>query len=75
MNSERASSLVVIIDQLIADGRNLKSQADGQLVDGHSQSCSADILGQVLLRAASDRSGINSRKRSMDAMDVTASAG
>ena len=67
MNSERASSLVVIIDQLIADGRNLKSQADGQLVDGHSQPCNADILGQDLLRAASDRLGTNSCKCSVDA--------
>jgi hypothetical protein len=75
MNAEKASSLSVLIDQLISDGNTAKSQADRRLVGDYSEPHSADVLGQDLLKAEAELADINSRIRSADAMDVTVSAG
>jgi hypothetical protein len=75
MNAEKAASLSVLIDQLIADGNTAKSQADRRLVGDYSTPQSADVLGQDLLRAEADLEDINSRIRTADAVDLSVSAG
>ncbi len=75
MNAEKAASLAVLIDQLIAEGNVAKSQADRRLVDAYSTPGNAETLGQDLLKAEGELEDINSRIRSADAMDLTVSAG
>jgi hypothetical protein len=75
MNAEKASSLAVLIDQLISDGNVAKSQGDRRLVDSYSAPGNADALGKDLLKAESELEDLNSRIRTADAMDLTVSAG
>ena len=75
MNAEKATSLAVLIDQLISEGNVAKSQADRRLVDDYSAPKDAKVLGQDLLKAEAALEDINSRIRSADAMDLSVSAG
>jgi hypothetical protein len=72
---ERATSLTVLIDQIVADGKEAKSQADRRLTDGMADPQTAKVLGAELLRAESELEDLNSAFRSSDNMDLSVSAG
>jgi hypothetical protein len=72
---ERATSLTVLIDQIIADGKEAKSQADRRLTDGMAEPQAAKALGADLLRAEAELEDLNSAFRSSDNMDLAVSAG
>ena len=72
---EKATSLSVLIDQIIAAGNAAKSQADRRLADDYAKPQGAAILGADLIKAEADMEDIDSRIRSADAMDVSLSAG
>jgi hypothetical protein len=72
---EKATSLSVLIDQIIAEGNAAKSQADRRLADEYSQPQGAAILGQDLIKAEAELEDVNSRIRTADAMDVSLSTG
>jgi hypothetical protein len=72
---ERATSLAVLIDQVIADGREAKSQADRRLTDRLAEPEAAKSLSADLLRAEAELEDLNSAFRSSDNMDLSVSAG
>ena len=72
---EKATSMSVLIDQIIAEGNAAKSQADRRLADEYSQPQGAAILGQDLIKAEAELEDVNSEIRTADAMDVSLSAG
>jgi hypothetical protein len=72
---ERATSLTVLIDQIAADGKEAKSQADRRLNEGMAEPQAAKALGAELLRAEAELDDLNSAFRSSDNMDLSVSAG
>jgi hypothetical protein len=72
---ERATSLTVLIDQIVADGKEAKSQADRRLTDGMANPQAAKALGAELLRAEGELEDLNSAFRSSDNMDLSISGG
>ncbi len=72
---ERATSLTVLIDQIVADGKEAKSQADRRLTDGMADPQAAKVLGAELLRTESELDDLNSAFRSSDNMDISISGG
>ena len=75
LTAEKATGLVVLIDQIIADGNNARSQADRRLANGVIDPENARKLSADLLRAEADAEEMNSRLRTADAFDVSISAG
>jgi hypothetical protein len=75
VNAEKATSLVVLIDQIVAEGNAARSQADRRLADGYGAPQNAAVLGNDLLRAEDELERLNSRMRSADVMDLSVSAG
>jgi hypothetical protein len=70
-----ATALEVLADQIEADGSAARSQAERRMREAAAASGSAGALSAELLRAESDMEDINSRMRTLDAMDVSVSAG
>jgi hypothetical protein len=70
-----ATAIQVLADQIIADGSAARSQAERRLRDGFGDGGTANVFGAELLRAESDLEDINNRLRTLDAMDVSVSAG
>jgi hypothetical protein len=75
VNAEKATSLVVLIDQIVAEGNAARSQADRRLADGYGAPQNAAVLGNDLLRAEDELERLNSRMRTADVMDLSVSAG
>ncbi len=75
INTDKATSLAVLIDQIIAEGNAARSQADRRLTEDYGKPKNAAVLGNDLLKAEAELDDINSRIRSADAMDVSVSAG
>jgi hypothetical protein len=75
LTAERATSIAVLIDQIVADGNEAKSQADRRLADGLAAPQAAKALGQELLRAEAELEDLNSALRTTENMDVSVSAG
>jgi hypothetical protein len=75
INVEKATSLSVLIDEINAEGNAAKSQADRRLADDLGKPLGAAILGEDLLKAEAELEAINNRIRTVDAMDVSVSAG
>jgi hypothetical protein len=75
INTEKATSLVILIDQIVAEGNAARSQADRRLTEDYGNPQNASVLGYDLLKAEADLDNLNSRVRTADAMDVSVSAG
>ena len=75
MDVNRATSLSVLIDQIMAEGNAAKSQADRRLADDFTQPLGAAILGEDLIKAEAELEDVNNKIRTADAMDVSLSAG
>jgi hypothetical protein len=75
INTEKATSLVILIDQIIAEGNAARSQADRRLTEDYGTPKNASVLGYDLLKAEAELDNLSSRVRTADAMDVSVSAG
>ena len=75
VDRERASLLMGLADQLMAEAANAKSQADRRTADLLGSKDQASVLGKELLRAEADLEDLNSRIRTFDSVDVSVSAG
>ena len=75
LDREKATSLMGLADQILAEGANAKSQADRRTSDLLGTKDHASVLGRELLRAEADLEDLNSRMRTIDSVDVSVSAG
>lgn len=75
LDREKATTLMGLADQILAEGANAKSQADRRTSDLLGTKDHASVLGRELLRAEADLEDLNSRMRTIDAVDVSVSAG
>jgi hypothetical protein len=75
LDREKATTLMGLADQILAEGANAKSQADRRTSDLLGTKDHASVLGRELLRAEADLEDLNSRMRTFDAVDVSLSAG
>ena len=72
---DKATSIAVLLDELIAEADSSKSQADRRHNEHNMSPQKADILSQELLRAEADLDDVNSRIRTSENMDVSVQAG
>ncbi len=75
IDRERATAISVLADQILAEADAARSQADRRLETTMMPPASADAYGAALLAAEADLEDINSRMRTFDAFDVSASVG
>ena len=75
IDREKASVMMGLADQLLAEAAHAKSQADRRTADLLGSKDRASVLGKELLRAEADLEDLNSRMRTFDAVDVSVSAG
>jgi hypothetical protein len=75
INRERATAISVLADEILAEAEASRSQADRRLETSLMPSSSAEAYGAALLAAEADLEDINSRMRTFDAFDVSASVG
>jgi hypothetical protein len=75
VNAEKATSLVILIDQIVAEGNAARSQADRRLTEDYGAPQNAAVLGNDLLRAEDELEKLNSRLRTADVIDLSVSAG
>ncbi len=75
LDREKATQLMGLADQLLAEGASAKSQADRRTGDFLGKKDRASLLGREMLRAESDLEDLNSRMRTFDNVDVSVSAG
>ncbi len=75
LNREKATALMGLADQLLAESATAKSQADRRTGDFLGTKDHASILGRAMVRAEADIEDLNSRMRTFDNMDVSVSAG
>jgi hypothetical protein len=75
ITAEKATTLSVMIDQIVADGNAARSQADRRMTDSFGASKDADVLSEELIKAERDLDALNSRMRTVDATDLSLSAG
>ena len=75
LDREKASVMMGLADQLLAEAAHAKSQADRRTADLLGSKDRASVLGKELLRAEADLEDLNSRMRTFDAVDVSVSAG
>ena len=74
INREKATALLMLIDQLRADGQSARSQADRRKKSAVSIDRPAHQLGNALLRAEYDLDQLDSQIRSSENFDVGAQA-
>ncbi len=72
---ELATAVSVLADEIQAESNAAKSQADRRIHDGLMPEDTALQFGSALLQSEAELEDINSRMRTLDAMDVSASAG
>ncbi len=75
IDREKATAISVLADQILAEADAARSQADRRLETAIMPSASAEEYGAALLAAEADLEDINSRMRTFDAFDVSASVG
>lgn len=75
LDRETATAIQVLSDQILADASAAKSQSDRRLEDSLAPSGTAKAYGAELLRAEGDLEDLSNRMRTLDAMDVSLSAG
>ena len=75
INHEKATALLVLIEQLRADGLTARSQADRRIDDHGISNKSAQQLGGELLAAERDLDAIDSATRTADNVDLDVQAG
>jgi hypothetical protein len=75
MTKDKASSLLVMLDQISADAATARSQADRRMSDKIGSSKGADVYGRELLIADGELEDVNNQMRTVDAMDLSVSAG
>jgi hypothetical protein len=75
VDREKATILMGLADQLMAEGASAKSQADRRTGDFLGKKDQASLLGREMLRAEADLEDLNSRMRTFDNVDVSVSAG
>jgi hypothetical protein len=75
LDRERATVLMGLADQLMAEGASAKSQADRRTGDFLGKRDHASLLGREMLRAEAELEDLNSRMRTFDNVDVSVSAG
>ncbi|MCA0432864.1 MAG: hypothetical protein LCH46_06340 [Proteobacteria bacterium] len=75
IDHERAAALLVLADKIVAEAREASSQAARRLDADAGSDASASKLTHELLMAEADLEDINSRMRTLDAMDISASVG
>lgn len=75
IDREKATAISVLADQILAEADAARSQADRRMETSIMPSASAEEYGAALLAAESDLEDINSRMRTFDAFDVSASVG
>ncbi len=75
LDREKATVLMGLADQLLAEAANAKSQADRRTGDFLGAKDHASLLGAALVRAEADLEDLNSRMRTFDNVDVSVSAG
>ena len=74
INREKASALLMLIDQLHADGQSARSQADRRMPSSGPNEKSAHQLGNDLLRAEYDLDQVDGEIRTAENFDVGAQA-
>jgi hypothetical protein len=72
---EQATAVAVLADQIHAESNAAKSQSDRRINDRLMPEDTAEYFGAALMQAESDLQDLNSRMRTLDAMDISASAG
>jgi hypothetical protein len=75
LDREKATVLMGLADQLMAEGAAAKSQADRRTGDFLGKKDHASLLGREMLRAEADLEDLNSRMRTFDNVDLSVSAG
>jgi hypothetical protein len=75
ITQELATAVAVLADQINAEANASKSQSDRRINDGLMPEETAKQFGAALLQSESDLEDLNSRMRTLDAMDISASAG
>jgi hypothetical protein len=75
IDREKATSIYLLIDRLLAEASAAKSQADRRISERLLSGKNANVLSQELLQAEHDLDGIDSRMRTADALDVSVQAG
>jgi hypothetical protein len=75
LDREKATVLMGLADQLMAEGAAAKSQADRRTGDFLGKKDNASLLGREMLRAEADLEDLNSRMRTFDNVDLSVSAG
>jgi hypothetical protein len=75
INHEKATALLVLIEQLRADGLTARSQADRRIDEHGNSKESAQQLGGELLAAERDLDAIDSATRTADNVDLNVQAG
>lgn len=74
INREKATALLMLIDQLHADGQSARSQADRRMRNDGDADKPANQLGSDLLRAEYDLDQVDSEIRTSENLDVGAQA-
>lgn len=75
VNREKATVLMGLVDQLLAEGASAKSQADRRTGDFLGTKDQASLLGRAMVRAEADLEDLNSRMRTFDNIDLSVSTG
>jgi F0F1-type ATP synthase epsilon subunit len=75
MDQEEATQVNVLADAILASGENSRSETERRLEDVLSTRQSAAAHGSALLQAETELEDINSRMRTIDAFDVSATVG
>ena len=75
IDREKATSISILLDRLVAEGDAAKSQADRRVSERVLEGKSTDALGRELLLAEADLDKINSELTTAGAIDVSAKVG
>lgn len=75
IDREKATAISMLADEILADAEASRSQADRRLESALMPEASAAAYGSALLAAEAELEDINSRMRTFDSMDVSASVG
>lgn len=75
IDREKATAINMLADEILADAEASRSQADRRLESALMPQASAEAYGSALLAAEAELEDINSRMRTFDSVDVSASVG
>jgi hypothetical protein len=75
IDREKASAITVLLERLMAEGNNAKSQADRRFNEHILSDKSSKLLTTELLQSEAELDKISSQIRSIDSLDVSVQAG